>query len=775
STSGAKQFACFPDFQSVYEFVIYHPKESRCFYELITENDQVKPYFDIDLNNTVLEDEDKENLIEGILIELRNALQNNFNIELNLTSDNIIVLDSSSNTKTSMHLIIADIHFESNQHQKQFILTYLKNILSKSNIYGIDTSVYTKNRSFRLPHCTKMGKNTYLEFQKNGEIATKDDFYKALITNVDEETSILVPMELTEYSETFTHLNISNEDISTLEKAIIDNIENLVHASDNYEDWINLGRSMKNANCSLHTFHQFSKLSNKYSIDETTRKWESFEVSEQNNIEYLINNLKNYNKIYFSPLPREMTLYFKKMFGTNHVYVPETESFYSFHSIYKRWIDDKQNTLINRTISTDFYNHFESLCQIAKDDLKNLQNEYTDILEKIQSKPPRKCIDSMSNMFRTYLREDGFYHKLDSNPYLLGFDNGVIDLKTGQLMPNKSDYYITMSCGYDYRKPTDEETEQLECIIKQIFPIESDYNYTQVALGAALSGEMNSEKLHFWTGLSNKQTGANGKSTLANFLLETLGDYAVQCHPNIVSNAREESSSASPYFMDLKNKRIGIIEELADTTLTGSVIKQLTGGTKIRARALYGKPEDIKPTFNMFICCNDIPACDKIDGGLKRRLVSQPFVSKFVENTDDFSDMEYIFEVDYDLKNRLPGLKHAMMNWLLEGYMKFQANGFPENDRYKASTQQYFTDTDIVQEFISDNIIQDEGAYMLYKDVKNRRCSKMREMFKTDKAFKSALEDRLNGVFLAQKKMNNKNLSNVLMGYRLVSEYDDDF
>lgn len=51
-----------------------------------------------------------------------------------------------------------------------------------------------------------------------------------------------------------------------------------------------------------------------------------------------------------------------------------------------------------------------------------------------------------------------------------------------------------------------------------------------------------------------------------------------------------------------------------------SKLKLVSGGDDITARALYEAPFTYKPQFGIFIQANDLPALNKLDGGIQRRL-----------------------------------------------------------------------------------------------------------------------------------------------------------
>ena len=162
------------------------------------------------------------------------------------------------------------------------------------------------------------------------------------------------------------------------------------------------------------------------------------------------------------------------------------------------------------------------------------------------------------------------------------------------------------------------------------------------ALSSCLDGKNREETLSFWTGLSSKQTGSNGKSTLCMLLSAAFGEYFLNGHPSIITGKIEKAQSANPAVYELKGKRLVVFQEIEtdDDTSTTKVnmakLKSYSGNdVSITARTLYKMQEQCKPTFHIIICMNGLPTLSTIDGGTCRSIRKIPFQSKFVENAND--------------------------------------------------------------------------------------------------------------------------------------------
>ena len=76
----------------------------------------------------------------------------------------------------------------------------------------------------------------------------------------------------------------------------------------------------------------------------------------------------------------------------------------------------------------------------------------------------------------------------DSDPNLLGFENGVLDLTTRELLGFRIDLLVSMSTGYHYVQPTEEETEQCAAIFEGWFPEYDDQVDCLQVLAGGLDG-----------------------------------------------------------------------------------------------------------------------------------------------------------------------------------------------------------------------------------------------------------------------------------------------
>ena len=345
----------------------------------------------------------------------------------------------------------------------------------------------------------------------------------------------------------------------------------------------------------------------------------------------------------------------------------------------------------------------------------NVRNQQIDsIITKLENVTFKdNLMNQLTFLYKSH--DPNFYKNLDNNPYLIGFTNGVYDFNTCTFRNGVIDDYITFSTNYDYI-PYDQENEYVKEIygfISKIITNKSVREYLLKVLGKSLLG-IPDEKFYFFTGLS----GANGKSTLINFLEMTLGQYMVSVDTSLLTNKRGNSSNASPDVIRLKGKRIIAFQEPEhnDTLRTG-ILKQFSGNDSIIARELYKSPISFKLQGTMIMCCNDLPTIQSTDGGTTRRIRVIDFNSRFCDNPNPKKPNEFF--IDPTIKTKLNIWKPYLMGVLLHYYSLYKSEGLTEPKEVLTATNKYMTDNDKFKEFFDTCIEESDNNIESFKNIYN--------------------------------------------------------
>ena len=108
--------------------------------------------------------------------------------------------------------------------------------------------------------------------------------------------------------------------------------------------------------------------------------------------------------------------------------------------------------------------------------------------------------------------------QLNTNNWLLNVENGVLDLRTGELRPHDRADLISNLAPVVFNADADAPT--WERFILDTFPDGEVRKFVQRCVGMSLVGETRDHVFLFCYG-----TGANGKSTLLNVINKLMGDY----------------------------------------------------------------------------------------------------------------------------------------------------------------------------------------------------------------------------------------------------------
>jgi P4 family phage/plasmid primase-like protien len=310
-----------------------------------------------------------------------------------------------------------------------------------------------------------------------------------------------------------------------------------------------------------------------------------------------------------------------------------------------------------------------------------------------------------------------FEEKLDDNPHLIGFDNGVYDLRTGLFRNGCPDDYLSFTCGYDFESNYNANSPNIVAIEKFLCSIHPDDDlrkYVLCFVASLLEGGNSDQKFFFWTG-----SGSNGKGTLVELIDNTLGDYYGTLPVSLLTVKRKGSSSATPEMADKKGKRVLVMQEPEhDDEINVGHMKELTGQDKIMARALYSQPVYYIPQFVPILPCNTLPKISSgaYDGGVRRRIRVVEFSQKFVDEPTKPNE----HPKDPLLRNQLKTW-HKPFMWLLLNtyYPLYKKYGIEklEPECVKMSTQKYEKDSNSYYEFKEEFICDDPNERLARDDI----------------------------------------------------------
>jgi phage/plasmid-associated DNA primase len=150
-------------------------------------------------------------------------------------------------------------------------------------------------------------------------------------------------------------------------------------------------------------------------------------------------------------------------------------------------------------------------------------------------------------------------------------------------------------------------------------------------------------------------------------------------------------------------------EPSKETIMNEGVMKELTGGDPIQARALYCDSEIFEPQFSLVVCTNALFEIKSNDDGTWRRVKLVDFLAKFTSNGEEHTDdTPYLFPKDKDLKEKLPKWAPVFASMLVKKAFETCGEVIDCAEVVEAS-KKYRQKQDHITGFISEKIMKSVG------------------------------------------------------------------
>lgn len=271
--------------------------------------------------------------------------------------------------------------------------------------------------------------------------------------------------------------------------------------------------------------------------------------------------------------------------------------------------------------------------------------------------------------------------EFDSDKTLLNVANGYVDLTSGILHEHDISKMFSRQTRIEYTDTID--APEWEQFLNQIFDSNRELiDYVQKAVGYSLTGSTKEQVMFILYG-----NGRNGKSIFIDTIADALGNYARSMQADSIM-IKQNSSAANSDIARLEGARLVTSSEPNDgLRLDEGLVKQLTGGDTVTARYLYGKEFE----FKLWLATNHKPIIRGTDDGIWRRLMLVPFAVKIPDN-----------RVDKDLKYKLQREEVGILNWAVEGALKWQREGLQAPASVREASRTYRNEMDVTSEFMDE-------------------------------------------------------------------------
>jgi len=321
----------------------------------------------------------------------------------------------------------------------------------------------------------------------------------------------------------------------------------------------------------------------------------------------------------------------------------------------------------------------------------------------------------------------GERQEFDTHKYLLNVENGIVDLKTGKLQQHDRELGLTKITNIAF----DENAKCPEWLnfLDQIFQGDKELaEYMQRLIGYSLTGEITEQIMVFLIG-----GGSNGKSTFINIIKDIMGDYGRQAKSDTFIK-KKETGANNDIARLVGSRFVSAIESEDGEQLSEAFVKQITGGEPVLARFLRQEFFEFIPEFKVFFTTNHKPVIKGVDEGIWRRIRLIPFNLQLPKEKRDKKLPE-------KLSLEMPGI----LNWAIEGCLKWQQSGLKDPAIVMKATGDYKEEMDILGPFMFECCFKREDVQVEAKDlyeVYANWCFKNGEHQLKNRAFYRILESQ---------------------------------
>lgn len=538
--------------------------------------------------------------------------------------------------------------------------------------------------------------------------------------------------------------NMVNEDDFILAKELVECLN--PKRAENYEEWIKLGWTLRNIDHRLlDAWIEFSRVSSKYIEGECQKLWnamrtdtlgmgtmrwwarqdnpQKYEEIRNSNVAILIDRCAGSNGAHYDVACVVHALYKDKYRFT------VKDTWYMYQEDKHRWVRTREGLRLRMVLSNEIWRRFADRSfywsgeagkvpdQNEQERLNAKSKTLSEICTRLKTAGYK---DSVMKECKGLFTDENFEELLDSHPHLVGFENGVYDLRLHEFREGLSDDFISYSTGRHYISydPDSVEAQDIKAYMSQVFTNDSVRNYMKNVIACILDGSIRQEKFYIFTGV-----GSNSKSLFLNLIQRAIGDYYCILPIALLTQKRTASNAAQSELERTKGRRCAVMQEPGEAEkLNIGLMKELSGGDRILTRGLFKEPIEFKPQFKMIMTCNELPEVPSDDGGTWRRIRVIEFTSRFLDKPDPSKSNE--FPIDPELPEKLDRWADMFISMVINHHKQMDVKSIDEPMEVRIATEGYKKNNDVIGQYTTDKIVRDPETMersqllKLYQDFK---------------------------------------------------------
>ena len=297
----------------------------------------------------------------------------------------------------------------------------------------------------------------------------------------------------------------------------------------------------------------------------------------------------------------------------------------------------------------------------------------------------------------------------DTDRMKINCNNGIINLKTGELLTRDTSDLVSKIIDIDYIPGT--PAPRFNAFIADIFDDDKGLmGWVKRALGYTLTGSVEEQCLMFGLG-----SGANGKSTLLELIYYIMGDYSTLMDLDTLLAEKKSDIRSKESVGLLKGSRLAVASEVSSTSkLNTAQVKRLSGDENLIGAKLHGASFTFAPQFKLWLLLNHLPFVREGSNAFWRRAKVVPFAKQFSGD-----------KLDTRLPQKLRAEKEGVLAWLVEGAVEWHqqlnlskgASGLGECKAVEEQIAIYKYDNDLTSRFLEDCTQQSKGTWIAAREL----------------------------------------------------------
>lgn len=440
---------------------------------------------------------------------------------------------------------------------------------------------------------------------------------------------------------------------------------------------------------------------------------------------------------------RQQAMFFNKIndnYQSQYVFVRSSRSnqdCWFEKQVNGRWFESQSPFSLSNEIAIQFPPLFDNVIEVVRMEIKKTDpddkkykrlTKELSLLLSLKNKTEESTGRSrIINELRILWCDDHFPQRIDADPNLIAFENGVYDLQLKKFRAIGPNDYVQKSTGYNF--PLQSNPKKREILIDFLMSLfvpsvarsrydkdfvpdkdnddigKKDFLFLMIILSSCIIGGNKFQKFYMFIG-----DGANGKSVLEKLCKTTFGDYAVNIDISAFISSKKTKNSTSD-LPRTKGCRILFTNESDNSdSLDTAMIKNITGNEEISEREVYKSSITFTPQFTPILPTNHAPRL-KLDDAISRRIQMVHFPFRFFSSQEEVGfdpskfNKTHFLGKDPDIFDILMDCADEFFLLLLEIYFEHvvDAKEIIAPDRHKKETSAYLEEQDRFKDFIFSN------------------------------------------------------------------------